>query len=101
MREERRRLCKRESSACSRRSSGTASFKQRCSLLVKEQRARFYILRRCVVMLLPGIRKEQTDIYVICDVSVIVNRQEESLEKQARNRTVQQPSRPPQRKGTE
>ncbi|KAE8647306.1 hypothetical protein Csa_004317 [Cucumis sativus] len=51
MTEERRRLCKRTpSSACSRR-SGTASFKQRCSLLVKEQRARFYILRRCVVML--------------------------------------------------
>lgn len=27
------------------------SFGRRCSSLVKEQRARFYILRRCVVML--------------------------------------------------
>ncbi|KAI6676545.1 hypothetical protein NL676_037341 [Syzygium grande] len=27
------------------------SFKRRCSRLVKEQRARFYILRRCVAML--------------------------------------------------
>nr|DAD28534.1 TPA_asm: hypothetical protein HUJ06_030002 [Nelumbo nucifera] len=27
------------------------SFGQRCSRLVKEQRARFYILRRCVTML--------------------------------------------------
>ncbi|KAM6584412.1 hypothetical protein CsatB_011414 [Cannabis sativa] len=28
------------------------SFGRRCSLLVKEQRARFYILRRCITMLL-------------------------------------------------
>ncbi|KAL3732026.1 hypothetical protein ACJRO7_028811 [Eucalyptus globulus] len=28
------------------------SFKRRCSRLVKEQRARFYILRRCVAMLI-------------------------------------------------
>ncbi|KAI3458946.1 hypothetical protein Pfo_015609 [Paulownia fortunei] len=28
------------------------SFGRRCGRLVKEQRARFYILRRCVVMLL-------------------------------------------------
>ncbi|XP_042486986.1 small polypeptide DEVIL 16-like [Macadamia integrifolia] len=28
------------------------SFGQRCSRLVKEQRAKFYILRRCVTMLL-------------------------------------------------
>ncbi|KAF8021583.1 hypothetical protein BT93_G1895 [Corymbia citriodora subsp. variegata] len=28
------------------------SFKRRCSRLVKEQRARFYILRRCVTMLI-------------------------------------------------
>ncbi|KAL7148572.1 hypothetical protein ABFS83_06G187700 [Erythranthe nasuta] len=28
------------------------SFRRRCGRLVKEQRARFYILRRCVVMLL-------------------------------------------------
>ncbi|KAH0979953.1 hypothetical protein PRUPE_2G209600 [Prunus persica] len=28
------------------------SFGRRCSMLVKEQRARFYILRRCVTMLL-------------------------------------------------
>ncbi|KMZ63209.1 hypothetical protein ZOSMA_41G00530 [Zostera marina] len=28
------------------------SFSRRCKLLVREQRARFYILRRCVVMLI-------------------------------------------------
>ncbi|PIA26735.1 hypothetical protein AQUCO_09000003v1 [Aquilegia coerulea] len=27
------------------------SFAQRCSRLVKEQRSKFYILRRCVIML--------------------------------------------------
>lgn len=31
---------------------GRASFTRRCSSLVKEQRARFYIMRRCVSMLL-------------------------------------------------
>ncbi|KAF7820161.1 DEVIL-like protein [Senna tora] len=34
-----------------RNKSPIRSFGRRCSLLVKEQRARFYILRRCVVML--------------------------------------------------
>ncbi|KAL8538659.1 hypothetical protein ACS0TY_000610 [Phlomoides rotata] len=28
------------------------SFRRRCGRLVKEQRARFYILRRCVIMLI-------------------------------------------------
>ncbi|PRQ58754.1 hypothetical protein RchiOBHm_Chr1g0362751 [Rosa chinensis] len=28
------------------------SFGRRCSMLVKEQRARFYILRRCITMLM-------------------------------------------------
>ncbi|OAY38885.1 hypothetical protein MANES_10G049900v8 [Manihot esculenta] len=28
------------------------SFGQKCSRLVKEQRAKFYILRRCIVMLI-------------------------------------------------
>ncbi|XP_050368832.1 small polypeptide DEVIL 16-like [Argentina anserina] len=28
------------------------SFGRKCSMLVKEQRARFYILRRCITMLL-------------------------------------------------
>ncbi|KAG2723470.1 hypothetical protein I3843_02G149900 [Carya illinoinensis] len=27
------------------------AFRRRCSMLVKEQRARFYILRRCITML--------------------------------------------------
>jgi hypothetical protein len=31
---------------------GRSSFTRRCSSLVKEQRARFYIMRRCVSMLL-------------------------------------------------
>ncbi|KAG0487815.1 hypothetical protein HPP92_006626 [Vanilla planifolia] len=31
---------------------GTQSFTSRCSNLVKEQRARFYIMRRCVTMLI-------------------------------------------------
>eukprot|EP01018_Ginkgo_biloba_P032405 Gb_00525 [translate_table: standard] len=33
-------------------SSGRSSFTRRCSSLVKEQRAKFYIMRRCVTMLL-------------------------------------------------
>jgi len=32
--------------------SNRSSFTRRCSSLVKEQRARFYIMRRCVSMLL-------------------------------------------------
>ncbi|KAI0512136.1 hypothetical protein KFK09_012772 [Dendrobium nobile] len=37
-----------------RRPSAAAgrSFARRCASLVKEQRARFYIMRRCVVMLI-------------------------------------------------
>ncbi|KAG0450287.1 hypothetical protein HPP92_027005 [Vanilla planifolia] len=34
-----------------RRAAG-CSFARRCASLVKEQRARFYIMRRCVVMLI-------------------------------------------------
>ncbi|CAL9057022.1 unnamed protein product, partial [Musa banksii] len=30
----------------------TQSFSRRCASLVKEQRARFYIMRRCVVLLI-------------------------------------------------
>ncbi|KAJ9684659.1 hypothetical protein PVL29_016900 [Vitis rotundifolia] len=39
-------------SFCNRHVSNPCrSFGRRCSRLVKEQRARFYILRRCVTML--------------------------------------------------
>lgn len=34
------------------RRSTVHSFSRRCASLVKEQRARFYIMRRCVVMLI-------------------------------------------------
>uniref|UniRef100_A0A804JP93 ROTUNDIFOLIA like 8 n=1 Tax=Musa acuminata subsp. malaccensis TaxID=214687 RepID=A0A804JP93_MUSAM len=34
------------------RRSMTQSFSRRCASLVKEQRARFYIMRRCVVLLI-------------------------------------------------
>ncbi|KAB2595958.1 hypothetical protein D8674_031408 [Pyrus ussuriensis x Pyrus communis] len=37
---------------CRRVREPCRSFGRRCSMLVKEQRARFYILRRCVTMLL-------------------------------------------------
>ncbi|KAI0519142.1 hypothetical protein KFK09_006582 [Dendrobium nobile] len=33
-------------------SSVERSFRRRCSELVKEQRSRFYIMRRCVIMLI-------------------------------------------------
>ncbi|KAJ0963624.1 hypothetical protein J5N97_028746 [Dioscorea zingiberensis] len=33
------------------RGGQSRSFRHRCIVLVREQRARFYILRRCVVML--------------------------------------------------
>ncbi|XXG80861.1 hypothetical protein AAC387_Pa09g1633 [Persea americana] len=33
-------------------SHGMCSFTRKCSSLVKEQRARFYIMRRCVTMLI-------------------------------------------------
>ncbi|RWW63757.1 hypothetical protein BHE74_00029045 [Ensete ventricosum] len=35
-----------------RRRSTPRSFTSRCARLVKEQRARFYIMRRCVTMLI-------------------------------------------------
>ncbi|CAN6568529.1 unnamed protein product [Malus baccata var. baccata] len=37
---------------CKRVREPCQSFGRRCNMLVKEQRARFYILRRCVTMLL-------------------------------------------------
>ncbi|KAK1265875.1 hypothetical protein QJS04_geneDACA000199 [Acorus gramineus] len=43
---------KREGGFCSRHVRDPCrSFGHRCGRLVKEQRAKFYILRRCVVML--------------------------------------------------
>ncbi|XP_019100346.1 PREDICTED: uncharacterized protein LOC109132694 [Camelina sativa] len=36
----------------SRQKQGKYSFTRKCGRLVKEQRARFYIMRRCVVMLI-------------------------------------------------
>ncbi|KAK8941406.1 hypothetical protein KSP39_PZI009863 [Platanthera zijinensis] len=48
--------CKGESrlSRCRRqaKSHRCCSFARRCRLLAREQRARFYILRRCIVMLI-------------------------------------------------
>ncbi|WOK96968.1 hypothetical protein Cni_G05676 [Canna indica] len=45
-----RKGSKRERSR-SRSSRTTMSFSRRCARLVKEQRARFYIMRRCITML--------------------------------------------------
>ncbi|XP_070055658.1 small polypeptide DEVIL 11 [Nicotiana tomentosiformis] len=48
------KLSKKESLARSCRSSSTTrcAFTRKCASLVKEQRARFYIMRRCVTMLI-------------------------------------------------
>jgi hypothetical protein len=40
-----------QGSAMGVRGGGKTSFSGRCARLVKEQRARFYIMRRCVTML--------------------------------------------------
>uniref|UniRef100_A0A7N0UT33 ROTUNDIFOLIA like 8 n=1 Tax=Kalanchoe fedtschenkoi TaxID=63787 RepID=A0A7N0UT33_KALFE len=46
-------LAKSDSSTSSRRSSQKrCAFTRKCAKLVKEQRARFYIMRRCVTMLI-------------------------------------------------
>ncbi|GFP93571.1 hypothetical protein PHJA_001501500 [Phtheirospermum japonicum] len=53
--DEKWKLSKKESlSRSCRRSSftGKCSFTRKCAALVKEQRARFYIVRRCVTMLI-------------------------------------------------
>ncbi|KAM0948301.1 hypothetical protein DsansV1_C07g0076851 [Dioscorea sansibarensis] len=42
---------KRSASAVESRENSQRSFTSRCASLVKEQRARFYIMRRCVTML--------------------------------------------------
>ncbi|KAL0359266.1 UNVERIFIED_CONTAM: hypothetical protein Sangu_0776000 [Sesamum angustifolium] len=42
----------RSSSSSSSSASNKCSFTRKCAALVKEQRARFYIMRRCVTMLL-------------------------------------------------
>ncbi|KAL0452831.1 UNVERIFIED_CONTAM: hypothetical protein Slati_1261200 [Sesamum latifolium] len=42
----------RSSSSSSSTASNKCSFTRKCAALVKEQRARFYIMRRCVTMLL-------------------------------------------------
>ncbi|OAY85640.1 hypothetical protein ACMD2_14489 [Ananas comosus] len=39
-------------SAAAAAAASPASFSSRCASLVKEQRARFYIMRRCVTMLI-------------------------------------------------
>ncbi|XP_047938730.1 small polypeptide DEVIL 22-like [Salvia hispanica] len=43
---------KNKKSASKRRSKSNNGFTSKCSCLVKEQRARLYILRRCATMLL-------------------------------------------------
>ncbi|KAH7678122.1 DVL protein [Dioscorea alata] len=43
---------KRSASALESRGSSQRSFTSRCASLVKEQRAKFYIMRRCVTMLI-------------------------------------------------
>ncbi|KAI5665274.1 hypothetical protein M9H77_24597 [Catharanthus roseus] len=41
-----------ESSSSSTKSSSSSSFKEKCSHMAKKQRAKFYILRRCITMLI-------------------------------------------------
>ncbi|CAL0334845.1 unnamed protein product [Lupinus luteus] len=61
--DEKRKLSKKEGSSSSRNHFSTTllmkdttqkkcAFARKCARLVKEQRARFYIIRRCVVMLI-------------------------------------------------
>ncbi|XXG75240.1 hypothetical protein AAC387_Pa07g3791 [Persea americana] len=51
--DEKWKLSKKEGRGSFLRSSsrGRSSFTRKCATLVKEQRARFYIMRRCVTML--------------------------------------------------
>ncbi|KAH7691959.1 DVL protein [Dioscorea alata] len=42
---------KKEGNYESRARGKSRSFRRRCIILVKEKKARFYILRRCVIML--------------------------------------------------
>ncbi|XP_047329631.1 small polypeptide DEVIL 11 [Impatiens glandulifera] len=53
--DEKWKMSKKEGSRSSRSSKSNqrrCSFTRRCARLVKEQRARFYIMRRCVTMLI-------------------------------------------------
>ncbi|KAG5239865.1 ROTUNDIFOLIA family protein [Salix suchowensis] len=50
--DEKWKLSKNEGSSRSRSSTSSCSFSRKCARLVKEQRARFYIMRRCVKMLI-------------------------------------------------
>ncbi|EOA25039.1 hypothetical protein CARUB_v10018345mg [Capsella rubella] len=47
----------------SREKQGKYGFTRKCGRLVKEQRARFYIMRRCVVMLICWTDNHSTSSY--------------------------------------